>query len=101
MGPSGAILFSNRSKQILILSVEEARLASTSLFCPLIRMPLAETFLVDKYIISISKPESNSLGNKYDYSKTYINDLLVEESTTHLFSLKLSEVDITKIPEDY
>ena len=60
-----------------------------------------EEFLVDKYNVSISNPNTNSLGNKYDYSQTFVNGKLIEETTTNLSSLNLMEVDTSKIPENY
>jgi len=61
----------------------------------------AQVFIFDRLMITISKPQENSLGNRYDYTKTFVDKKLVEESFQNLSSLNNINIDLTQIPEDY
>jgi len=58
-------------------------------------------FIVDRFSITISLPDENTLGNKYEYTKTFVDSHLVEESSLNLSNLEIVEVDPGQVPEEY
>jgi hypothetical protein len=74
---------------------------SVTLFNPDTRRLEEVNLILDIYSITISHPDNNSLGNKYEFSEVYTDGILTQESSVNLSQVDIVNIDTSDIPEDY